>query len=195
MAGVSVRRIINEPSAAALLYGFHDRQSQHRLLVVDLGGGTFDVTLMQVSDGVLEIVSTAGDGNLGGEDFTDRLVAWALRREGISLEAAELKQPLRVARLRLPVLRRWVEDLFRREPICSHNPDEVVALGAAVHAAVIADDRAVGDLVVTDICPFSLGIEVVKEFGEQLVDGYYLPVIHRNTTIPVSREEIVATTR
>ncbi len=100
LAGLKVRRIVNEPTAAALCHGFHDRQAEKKLLVVDLGGGTFDVTLMEVFEGTLEIISTAGESFLGGEDFTNRLVATILAREGIQLEVAELKQPLRTARLR-----------------------------------------------------------------------------------------------
>ncbi|MBW3539248.1 MAG: Hsp70 family protein, partial [Planctomycetes bacterium] len=100
LAGLTVRRILNEPTAAALCYGFHDRLADKKILVIDLGGGTFDVTLMEIFEGTLEIIATAGESFLGGEDFTDRLVATLLKHEGLTLEAAELKQPLRVARLR-----------------------------------------------------------------------------------------------
>ncbi len=277
LAGLRVRRIIHEPTAAALTYGFHDRGADKKLIVIDLGGGTFDVTVMEIFEGTLEIISTAGESFLGGEDFTDRLVAWALQSGGMQLEATELQEPLRIARLRqeceqakvalgsvepgteIPVripdadgrygpntqtvhvthelfgavsqhllerlakpiskalrdaecdpddvediilvggatrmgtLRSFVRDYFGREPLATYDPDQVVALGAAVQAALIADDRAVEDMVMTDVCPFSLGVEIVKQFGGQIVDGYYLPVIHRNTTIPVSREEIVST--
>jgi molecular chaperone HscC len=274
MAGLNVRRILNEPTAAALAYGFHERQAQKKLVVIDLGGGTFDVTAMEIFEGTLEIIATAGESFLGGEDFTDRLAAWILERHGRQLETAELRQPLLVARLRgecerakralfdderalirlpddrgeigpgaaeqeltrgdfaalvepliqrlarpiskavrdarcepdefsdvilvggatrmLPV-RAFVTRLFGREPLCRHNPDEVVALGAAVQAALIADDAAVDDMVMTDVCPFTLGVEVVKEFGREQVGGYYLPIIDRNTTIPVSREEVLST--
>jgi len=100
MAGLKVRRILNEPTAAALTYGFHDRQAEKMLLVLDLGGGTFDVTLMEVFEGTLEILSTAGESFLGGEDFTDRIAGLIMRQLGSQLEMAELKQPLLVARLR-----------------------------------------------------------------------------------------------
>ena len=100
LAGLNVRRIVNEPTAAALTYGFHDRDAEKKLLVIDLGGGTFDVTLMEVFEGTLEIVSTAGESFLGGEDFTDRLMASLLQKQGLQLESAELREPLRVARLR-----------------------------------------------------------------------------------------------
>ena len=100
LAGLKVRRIVNEPTAAALTYGFHDRDSDKKLLVVDLGGGTFDVTLMEVFEGTIEIVSTAGESFLGGEDFTNRVLATILLKQGIQLEVAELQQPQRVSRLR-----------------------------------------------------------------------------------------------
>lgn len=274
MAGLTVRRIINEPTAAALVYGFHDRHATRKFIVIDLGGGTFDVTVMEVFEGTLEIVSTAGETQLGGEDFTMRIVGWALQQEGRQLEKTELQFPLHVARLREecetakrllgttetaairvpndrgefsesgmrltltraqvaeitdPLVKRlarcisramrdarsavdeiaevvlvggatrsrevqrYVAELFGTEPQVRYNPDEVVALGAAVQAALINDDAAVEDMVMTDICPFTLGVSVVKEFGQREVAGYFLPVIHRNTTIPVSREEIVAT--
>jgi len=274
LAGLNVRRIINEPTAAALTYGFHDRAADKKLIVIDLGGGTFDVTAMEVFEGTLEIISTAGESMLGGEDFTDRILAWALTSQKLQLEIAEMKMPLLVARLkqeceaakhaissetevkirvpdeqgeinddspvltftqedfqklteplikrlsrpiaravrdsrmapeeftdvilvggatRMEVVRSFISSFFGTEPLCSYNPDEVVALGAAVQAALIQDDQAVDDMVMTDICPFTLGTEVMKEFGQRRVDGYYLPVIHRNTTIPVSREEIVCT--
>lgn len=274
LAGWRVRRIINEPTAAALTYGFHDRQAEKHLLVIDLGGGTFDVTLMEIFEGTLEIVSTAGESLLGGEDFTDRLVAAVLKHSNLHLETAELRQPFRVARLRqecevakrtlfqhpearvrlpnelgqfddkpptfkvttesfaaltqslvqrlnapiskalrdgnrapedihevllvggatrMAVVRDFVRRYFSCEPQMRFNPDEVVALGAAVQAGLMMADRAVEDMVMTDVCPFTLGVEVVKEFGRQHVAGYFTPVLHRNTTIPVSREEVFST--
>ena len=275
LAGFKVRRIINEPTAAALTYGFHDRTVERHFFVIDLGGGTFDVTLMEIFNGTLEIIATAGECFLGGEDFTDRLVGAVLKDEGIVLETAELKEPLRVARLRhtcevakrelvdseecsvtLPdklgqvgeksktvrisrlaftelvaplvarlkgpidkalrdgdrapadidevilvggatrtaAVRDFVRDYFGKEPRIAFNPDEVVALGAAVQAALIADDHAVDDMVMTDVCPFTLGVEVSKEFARHHRGfGYFHPVIHRNTTIPVSREDVLTT--
>jgi molecular chaperone HscC len=273
MAGLKVRRIINEPTAAALTYGFHDRDSEKHLLVVDLGGGTFDVTLMEIFEGTLEIVATAGESMLGGEDFTDRIVATVLKKEGLGLEVAELKFPLRVARLRqecerakrelatqgsvrirlpdergtfdesravkldaasfvkiveplmerikrpiaramqdgqreakdideiifvggatrMTVVQELVKQWFGKSGLIKFNPDEVVALGAAVQAALIMDHADVREMVMTDVCPFTLGVEIVKEFGTRLEPGYFNPIIHRNTTIPVSREEVVCT--
>lgn len=274
LAGLKVRRIINEPTAAALVYGFHEREAEKKLIVIDLGGGTFDVTVMEVFLGTLEIVSTAGETQLGGEDFTARMVAEVLKDLGENLELAEMKKPLLVSRLtqecerakralatsssvevrvptdsgefteetrrvefsrerlakaveplldriRKPIVKalrdarlepdsvedivlvggscrtvavqELVRNLFGRPGEMKHDPDQVVALGAAIQAALIADDAAVEDIVVTDVCPFSLGVAIAKDFGDRIVPGYYLPIIHRNTTIPVSREEIVST--
>lgn len=274
LTGLRVRRIINEPTAAALVYGFHERESEKDLIVIDLGGGTFDVTVMEVFEGTLEIVSTAGETHLGGEDFTSRLVGWALNQQGIQLEFAEMQHQVMVARLaeqceaakralssegtaviQIPSLegsisedakkfklnraelleivnplvqrlkrpieralrdagkkksdlsdvilvggatrslevRDFVRDMFPGEPHSKINPDEVVALGASIQAALIADDAAVDDMVMTDICPFTMGVEVVKEFGSRMMEGFFCPVIHRNTTIPVSREEFLST--
>ncbi len=270
LAGLKVRRIVNEPTAAALTYGFHDRGSDRKLLVIDLGGGTFDVTLMDIFEGTLEINATAGESSLGGEDFTDRLVSVVLAQKNIQLETAEMQHPLLVARLRqqcedakraflseektyvrmpendgslneqnkriavtrenfvkisqplmerlqrpvgrvlrdaelepdqvgdvilvggatrMPIVRDFVREFFHKEPLCTHNPDEVVALGAAVQAALIENDVAVDDMVMTDVCPFTLGVETAREVGTRVMDGYFTPIIHRNTTIPVSREE------
>jgi molecular chaperone HscC len=276
LAGLRVRRILNEPTAAALAYGFHDRDAEKRLLVVDLGGGTFDVTLMEVFEGTLEIIATAGASQLGGEDFTSRLVAEVLKTQGKQLELAELQSPLYVARLRvecerakrtlgesseatirlpnedgtiddgakrvrvgdeafekstaallervaepidrvlrdgkshpddvddvilvggatrMPVLQKLVEKRFGRPPLVRFDPDQVVALGAAVQAALIADDRAVEDMVMTDVCPFTLGVDSAKLFGNEHRSGYYWPIIDRNTTIPVSKEQAFYTLR
>lgn len=274
LAGLSIRRIINEPTAAALTYGFHERNSDKKLVVIDLGGGTFDVTLMEIFEGTLEIIASAGESFLGGEDFTDRLVATVLESSGHQLETAELRTPLKVARLRqecehakralceseavtiripdvdgtfaespeqitfsqadfseicsklidrlkrpikrvmrdarcstdeigdvilvggatrmLPV-RDFTRQFFEAEPIIRHDPDEVVAMGAAVQAALIVDDAAVNDMVMTDVCPFTLGVETTKHHGSRFLTGYYSPIIHRNTTIPVSHEELFHT--
>ncbi|MFN9370576.1 MAG: Hsp70 family protein [Planctomycetaceae bacterium] len=274
LAGLKVRRIINEPTAAALAYGFHERDAEKRLLVFDLGGGTFDVTLMDVSSGIMEIVATAGENFLGGEDFTERIVADLLSRQGLQLEVEEHRHPRRVSRLRSeceaakralletetasirlpdaegqfptggevitlsredftriaqPLLKRLqgpldrvlrdaqmgpaqVDDvilvggasrlrdvaglmtgMFGRPPRGGLNPDEVVALGAAIQSALMRDEAEVQDLVMTDVCPHSLGVQVAKVIGGRQEEGYFSPIIHRNTTIPVSREEIYCT--
>ncbi|MGI9474610.1 MAG: Hsp70 family protein, partial [Rubripirellula sp.] len=274
MAGLNVLRMINEPTAAALIYGFHQREEEKNLCVIDLGGGTFDVTVMEVFEGTLEIRATAGESMLGGEDFTDRMVSAVLASEGTQLEVAELQQPLRVARLRgecekakrslaneetcrirlpetdgtfsekpkrfkvtreqfaklsdplmqriagpiaralrdaevepdqiddvilvggstrMDVLRDFVKDFFGKTPIMEHDPDEVVGLGASVQAALIANDAAVEDMVMTDVCPFTLGVEIAKDLGGHLQDGYFQPILHRNSTIPISCEHMFQT--
>lgn len=272
IAGLNVKRIINEPTAAALVYGFHDQDADKKLMIIDLGGGTFDVTIMEIFEGSLEITSTAGESFLGGEDFTFRMAAWTLQQAGMNFEMVEFRKPELMARmlklceeakrsfvekekveisipdekgeltdqkismsreqfteitselmmrLEKPVIRAlrdsetlpdevdevilvggatrmnlvtdYIKNLFKKDPCCEYNPDQVVALGAAVQAALIKDDQAVEDMVMTDVCPFSLGTEVTKVFGHQNQDGYFLPVIHRNTVIPVSKEEIVYT--
>ena len=274
LAGLAVERIINEPTAAALTYGFHRRERNQRLVVFDLGGGTFDVTVLEIFEGVLEIKGAAGESRLGGEDFTEALVSDALTRTGRTLELAELREPLLVARLRaeaelakralseartstvripdaqgrvgpdsptlefdaarfealaqpllerlrrpslralsdarlaptqidevilvggatrMPIVQALAAQLFSRAPRHEVHPDEAVALGAAIQAALVADDQAVSDMVMTDVCPHTLGVEITKEFGSRHVEGYFMPVIHRNTTIPVSREESVFT--
>jgi molecular chaperone HscC len=274
LAGFRVRRILNEPTAAALAYGLLEGGGNRSLLVFDLGGGTFDVTVMEVFEGTFEIRATAGESQLGGEDFTALVVAWVLEQAGLHYERVEVAEPLRLARLRLlaesakrrlgiepeieialprvdgtldescprhrllaselprraerllerlrlPLARAlrdarlaasgidevllaggatrmpWVQELVRehfgREPRCTLDPDLVVARGAAIQAALIASDAAVEDLVLTDVCPFTLGVEVLKQFGSVQRAGYYLPVIHRNTTIPVAKEEFVST--
>ena len=274
MAGLNVRRMVNEPTAAALMYGFHDRDDEKNMVVIDLGGGTFDVTVMEVFEGTLEIRASAGESMLGGEDFTDRLVSEVLSAEDARLETAELHDPLRVARLRsecetakrllvsdeeafirvpdsdgrfgekpkrfridrkvfrricdpllqriagpiaralrdaemapqeidevilvggatrMKVLQDFVEDYFSQPAVMRHNPDEVVALGASIQAALIGQDTAVDDMVMTDVCPFTMGVEVVRELGGQVRDGYFSPMLHRNSTIPLSREEAFST--
>jgi molecular chaperone HscC len=270
LAGLNVRRIVNEPTAAALVYGFHQRDAEKNLCIIDLGGGTFDVTVMEVFEGTLEIRSTAGESMLGGEDFTDRLVSAVLAKQKLTLELAELKQPLLVARLRsqceqakrkltqeekvkirmpgedgrfaadavelsvdrptfaklcqglmqriatpidrslrdasltpneiddvilvggatrMPVMVDHVTSYFGKQPHMQFNPDEVVALGACIQAALIEQDQAVEDIVMTDVCPFTLGVEIAKDFGGQVQDGYFQPILHRNSTIPISKEE------
>lgn len=274
LAGLEVVRVINEPTAAALTYGFHDRDLRKKLMVIDLGGGTFDVTIMEVFDRMLEIISTAGESMLGGEDFTDRMAANVLQKHGKQLEWVELKHPLQLARLkqrceeaklqflhqdsaqvvlpredgeippdapvtviernefdawmqpllkrllmpieravrdanlgmqdiddvllvggatRLPALRSFLQTELRCPLQCDFNPDEVVALGAAVQAALIENHAEVEDMVMTDVCPHTLGIEVSKILGGQFVPGYFEPIIHRNTTIPVSKEKTFST--
>lgn len=285
IAELKVERIVNEPTAAALAYGFHEADEEKTLLVFDLGGGTFDVSLVDLFDGTIEVRASSGECFLGGEDFTRTLAARILARSlasgtveedraGALYERAEMKYPSLVARLlrqaelckraltsstvtevlvpnergELPAdarkvtiaradYERWIQPylgrlelplrrvladaqlkpanvdevilvggatrtpsvgglvqrFFGRPPHCRLNPDEVVALGAAVQAGLINRAAAVNDLVVTDVAPFTLGVETMREFGDVRRNGYFLPVIFRNTTIPISRVKRVFT--
>ncbi len=270
LAGLRVERIINEPTAAALAYGLHARDQDIRAIVLDLGGGTFDVTVLEIVEGVIEVQASAGDARLGGEDFAALLADEFFRQlrelHGVEVEAdllvrarvreaAELAKKrlssadattVALARLRtrhgvqditLEVTRARAEQLWQplleriRGPIgralrdasllpsalnevllvggatrtpcfsdlvartfgCAPSrqlpPDEAVAMGAAVQAALKQGDQAVEDLIVTDVAPFSLGLASVTRFGQRHVEGIFTPIIERGTTIPVSRSE------
>lgn len=274
IAGWTVERILNEPTAAAIAYGFHDAGADKKLLVFDLGGGTFDVSVVELFEGTLEVKASSGESALGGEDFTRALAARLLSAQGVSYEQAEARTPKRVSRLiqqcervkcalsreesvtvrvpdehgefpadgpevtvtraqleawvsptlaraelpirrvlgdarltrdqidevilvggatRMPLVVSRVTDLLGKEPRRRLNPDEVVALGAAVQAGLVGRSAAVEELVVTDVAPFTLGVEVSKDLGPETRDGYFDPVIDRNTTVPVSRVKRYAT--
>jgi len=264
IAGLDVLRIINEPTAAALAYGL-DKGDSHKILVYDLGGGTFDVSLMEVGDGVFEVLATAGNNRLGGDDFDNRLIdyiAEQFRREnGIDLkqdrmalqrlkEAAEkakidlsgvmsttvnlpfitadatgpkhlevtitrakfdeltadlvektiqpLNQTLRDAGLsvgeidkvilvggstRIPAVQNAVQRATGKEPFKGINPDECVAIGAAIQGGVL--NKEVKDVVLIDVTPLSLGIETMG--------GVFTRLIDRNTAIPTSKQQIFST--
>lgn len=265
-AGLKVNRLINEPTAAALAYGLQDRQGESTFLVVDLGGGTFDVSILEMFSGVMEVRASAGDAFLGGEDFTDALATELGRQLGVKpedvsredgarlralaermkvqlTEAAEasadfaLKGEARrvtitrdkfdeitdpiLKRLRLPIqraisdanlkaddlhriitvggatrmasVRAMVTRLFKRFPEYSIDPDHVVALGAAVQAGLAARHKALDDVVMTDVCPFTLGFETSISVGEGKHEpGHFTPMIERNTVVPVSKADVVA---
>lgn len=274
IAGFQVERIFNEPTAAALAYGFHEAREDKTLLIFDLGGGTFDVSIVELFEGTLEVKASSGESLLGGEDFTRTLAARVLEGQGYPFERTELEAPRLVSRMiqqaeaakcrlsrqesaivrvpgrkgeladdapqvtvtreqfqtwtnpilarvelpirrvlgdarlkredvhevilvggatRMPAVVARVMELFGKPPHRRLNPDEVVALGAAVQAGLFARQQGVEDLVVTDVCPFTLGIHICKKFGHEHLDGYYLPILNRNTTIPVSRVERVGT--
>ncbi len=266
IAGLEVRRIINEPTAASLAYGL-DKKKNECIVVFDLGGGTFDVSILEVGDGVFEVKSTNGDTHLGGDDFDQVLIEWLadefkkdngidLRKDAMALErlkeAAEkakcelstvlqtdinlpfitadqsgakhlstkitraqfeqlvahlverTKKPcyqaLEDAKLspnkidevvlvggstRMPAVQRIVKEIFGKEPHKGVNPDEVVAIGAAIQAGVLMGDENLKDVLLLDVTPLSLGI---KTLG-----GVMTTLIPRNTTIPSEKKEVFST--
>ena len=265
IAGLKVERIVNEPTAAALAYGL-DKKGSQTIAVYDLGGGTFDISILEIGDGVFEVKSTNGDTFLGGDDFDSAIIEWivaefkkdqgkdltkdpqAMQRIKDSAEKAkielsasastEINQPfitqgddgqplhltltltrskleelvddlikqsiepvkkaLKDAKLeakdinevvlvggmtRMPKVQKVVEEFFGKEPHKGVNPDEVVAIGAAVQAGVISGD--VNDVVLLDVTPLTLGIETLG--------GIRTPLIDRNTTIPTSKSQVFST--
>ncbi len=258
-AGLTVERIVNEPTAAALAYGYQNPEKETRVLVFDLGGGTFDVTILEIFAGVIEVRASGGESRLGGEDYTDALLARLLAKCGLDarhpnigsmrakVEALKRRLSQRenaavvLEGFELPVHRRDLEEAgaeltARLRPVllrCLHDadlkaeqldeillvggasrmhmianfldaelgrsgklkidPDRVVALGAAVQAALCADDAAVKDLVLTDVCAHTLGVATAKQFAPgEIVPGYYEPLIERNSTVPISRSKILS---
>ena len=264
IAGLNVRRIINEPTAAALAYGL-DKKKDEKIAVFDLGGGTFDISVLELGDGVFEVKSTNGDTHLGGDDFDQKLIEWIagefkksdginLRKDPMALqrlkEAAEnakkelssskqtdlnlpfitadssgpkhlnmsltrakfeeltkdllnrtiepCKKALKDAKLspadidevilvggstRIPKIQEIVKEIFKKEPNRSVNPDEVVALGAAIQGGVLAGE--VDDILLLDVTPLSLGIETLGNVST--------PLIERNSTIPTKKSQVFST--
>ena len=265
IAGLEVERIINEPTAAALAYGLDKLENDEKVLVYDLGGGTFDVSILELGDGVFEVLSTNGDTHLGGDDFDEKVIDWLAENfkneHGVDLKADKLalqrlkdaaetakktlssaneaqidlpfitatnegplhiqttltraqfnqltadlvkraEEPVRNAlkdaglsmndidkvilnggSTRIPAVQESVKALTGKEPDHSINPDEAVALGAAVQGGVITGD--VKDVVLLDVTPVSLGIETMG--------GVFTKLIDRNTTIPTSKSQVFST--
>ena len=264
LAGLSVRRLINEPTAAALAFGLASRGEHEPFLVFDLGGGTFDVSIVEMFAGIVEVRASAGDNRLGGDDFNEALAnalrarldpdgllgrqnperARALllqaaertrralsdkaeaelavtvedRRLAVTVTTADLEaavEPL-LRRLRdpvvralrdsqidtaslsevvlvggatrMPVVRKAITRLFGRFPNSTVHPDHAVALGAAIQGGLIVRDGGLDEVRITDVCPFTLGVDRSERDGRGgVVSGLFTPIIERNTPVPVSR--------
>src|SRR5437667_343234 len=168
IAGLEVLRIINEPTAASLAYGL-DKKKDEVIAVYDLGGGTFDISVLQLGEGVFEVKATNGDTHLGGDDFDQRVMDWVVLVGGMT---------------RMPAVVETVRKLFDgKEPNKSVNPDEVVAIGAAIQAGVLKGE--VKDVLLLDVTPLSLGIETLGGVATKLIE--------RNTTIPTSKSQVFTT--
>lgn len=266
---MKVERLLSEPTAAAIAYGLHQQKPETKFLVFDLGGGTFDVSILELFDGIMEVKSVAGDNFLGGEDFTELITHWFLNhhqiqqndmsdkaqmalwkqaelckqalsegREGtmtltledgvkeMSIERAQFEQlakPL-LARLqkpveralrdaavqlneldavilvggatRMPVIYSFTGKLFSRLPANYLHPDEAIAIGVGIQAAMKARHADVEEVILTDVSPYTLGTSVLKSLGNgRYESGIFDPIIERNTVVPVSRVKRYYTSR
>jgi len=277
IAGVTVERIVNEPTAAAIAYGIHEKADYTKFLVFDLGGGTFDVSILEKYKNIMEVRAVAGDNFLGGEDFTNILLSYFATKVNLDLNTltphqmaklvkeaeksklelcngqkttmrfvinvdggglegetsleedkeysheitvaqyerqcedlfTSLRHPIKRAlsdanlkltdidnvilvggATKMPQVRNFVSKLFGRIPAMHINPDEVVALGAAIHGALKTRDAALSEIVLTDVCPYTMGTEVTIQRPNGMYEsGHYAPIIERNSVVPVSRVE------
>ena len=263
LAGVRVERLINEPTAAALAYGLQDKQDGNRFLVFDLGGGTFDVSILEMFEGIVEVHASAGDNFLGGEDFLDGLLAACLsdlklrtddfspvergllrrRIENVKRELSQqsevrldcqvgqrhidwtidqerflrlseplmqrmrapLERALRDARLRpdqlneiilvggasrMPLVSKLIARMFGRLPLRHVNPDEAIARGACVAAGLKSRNAKLEEIILTDVCPYTLGVEIgQRDALGNTQNGLFSPIIQRNSAVPISREK------
>ena len=262
LAGIKVERLINEPTAAALAYGLQERKEGSRFLIFDLGGGTFDVSVLEMFEGVVEVHASAGDNYLGGEDFLDTLqsacladlklaaddfsavergllrrrlelakralsqqaetsvecqvgkhdIHWRIDQDRF-LQLAEpllqrmrmpLERALRDARLRpdqldevvlvggasrMPLVSRLIARMFGKLPLRHVNPDEAIALGACVASGLKSRNAKLDEVILTDVCPYTLGVEIGERDAQGHVqNGLFSPIIQRNSVVPISRE-------
>jgi molecular chaperone HscC len=265
LAGLKVRRLINEPTAAAMSYGLNKRQSG-TFMILDLGGGTFDVSILEYFNGIMEVHASAGDNHLGGEDFVELMVDRILQEhtiekkdlsvhdqhqiymqmetikkridlideETINITVGEkkiqwvvtqtwfnqiitplllrIKQPIQQAlqdaqihaneiddvilvggSTRLKAFRALVAKLFGRLPSCNLDPDTVVSIGVGIQAGLVDKNQALDDIVLTDVCPYTLGTEVHD--STQNSRGQFFPIIERNSVVPISIEKPLCTLR
>ncbi len=257
LAGLKVDRLINEPTAAAIAYGLHEK-FEGTFLILDMGGGTFDVSILEFFDGVMEVHASAGDNFLGGEDFVEVMIDHVLQEQGIEKSHLDARQqqnlylqmerakchvsqhpeqtlvlelgkqkvewkltPDLFARLvtplllrtkrpieralmdanlppnkiddvvlvggatRLALFRSTVGKMFGRLPSCHLDPDTVVAMGAAIQSGLKSKDKALDDIVLTDVCPYTLGTAVLNDSSPDEGD-YFMAIIERNTVVPAS---------
>lgn len=263
LAGLKVERIISEPTAAAIAYGLYEKTKNTKFLVFDLGGGTFDVSILELFQNILEVRAVAGDNFLGGEDFTQVLIKLFLNKTQVNFDELDQKTQSQIYKqaelckqgftdsnqssmscmiqgekkeitvdieeyeelcdplldkirkpvqrslkdahiklsdidvivlvggaTRLPIVKNFIVKLFRKFPDNSIHPDEAVALGAAIQGAMKERNKAVKEVILTDVCSFTLGTEVtITRPNGQLEAGHFCPIIERNTVIPASRTE------
>ncbi|MED4403266.1 Hsp70 family protein [Metabacillus fastidiosus] len=263
LAGLKVERLISEPTAAAIAYGLHLENADTKFLVFDLGGGTFDVSILELFEGIMEVKSIAGDNFIGGEDFTNLLFSYFIESMKIDIDTLDanarsaifkqaelckrelgrnqsavmtfnhddkvyeaeinrslfekistplimkLRHPveraLRDASLRIedidaviliggatrmPIVKTIVSKMFGRLPFSNIHPDEAVGIGTAIQVALKERNETLQELILTDVCPFTLGTSISKRVtNNEVEDGYFFPIIERNTPIPVSRVE------
>ncbi|HZJ57087.1 MAG TPA: Hsp70 family protein [Clostridia bacterium] len=276
LAGFKVERIINEPTAAALAYGIENMENNQFVLVYDLGGGTLDVTVLEMFEGVLEVKASSGNNELGGKDFDERLMDLLLEdfksqyqidistdlhsmarikreaevckvelsrkesyliqlpfiaekdgqplglektitrsgfeeliRDLIESSAQPIERALDDAGLepddlnlvfmvggstRIPLVQSFLEKNLKRTPVSPLDPDLAVVMGAAIQGAILNDELSdEEDILITDVCPYTMGVEVMSFLGETPVDDIYDPIIQRNLTIPVVKEKTYST--
>lgn len=264
LAGLKVERLINEPTAAAIAYGLHDKR-EGNFLILDMGGGTFDVSILEFFDGIMEVHASAGDNFLGGEDFVEAMIESVLKefaidrtalsprqqqnlymqmesvkrrigqqaeqqleldlgKENVQWQATpawfekvatplllRAKRPIERAMrdadmpppsideivlvggsTRMALFRSMVGRMFGRLPSCHLDPDTVVAMGAAIQAGLKSRNAALDDIVLTDVCPYTLGTGIINEDSPDQGE-YFLPIIERNTVVPVSVVRSVCT--